>query len=242
MLRALVLAVVLAAGCAHPGRPPPAAAIASTSPPAPPGSGSASQAVAGKVEADEARFAELVRRAEAGEAVDFREMRLAWLHGPGMKPDPRRDRLMELRREMFAAMRKEGDPAVVLAKAREILDIVYVDLEAQNARRHAFALLHEAPCAQRGRVIAEGLIESMLAGGDGVSCATAWKVITVDEEYFVLRMMGATLVQQSVVSEGGNTCDALDVEREGRARTLYFEISEVLAAIGRRLGVGPEPE
>ncbi|HLL52840.1 MAG TPA: DUF4919 domain-containing protein [Myxococcaceae bacterium] len=199
--------------------------------------------MAGAVGEAEARYADLVRRAEAGEAIDFRALRWAWLHGASMKIDPWSERLSALRDAMFEAMGEQGDPAVVLARAREILEINYVDLDAQMARWRACELLKDEPCIQRSRVISQGLLDSVIEGGNGASCATAWKVVSVDEEYFVLRVMGARRLRQAVVKEGGNTCDALEVEREdGRRRTLYFEISEVLAAVGRRLGAGSGDE
>jgi hypothetical protein len=244
MLRALALAFVVT-GCAHSGRSPSPAPAASPAAPAAapqPGPASASAKVAGTAEEAEARYADLVRRAEAGEAIDFRALRWAWLHGASMKYDPFSERLSALREAMFEAMGEEGDPAVVLARARELLAINYIDLDAQMARWRACKLLKDEPCAQRGRVIFEGLVDSVVEGGDGASCATAWKVVSVAEEYSVLGMMGARRLRQSVVREGGNTCDALEVERDGRRTTFYFEISDVLAAVGRRLGASPRDE
>jgi hypothetical protein len=188
-------------------------------------------------DATDAQFRFLRDRAEAGEAVDFGALRLAWLHGSAMKRDAQLGRLSSLREEMFAAMKKGGDPKIVLAKAREILDIAYVDLDAHKARRQACAILHEEPCAERGHAIEIGLLKSVVQSGNGRSCASGWRVVTVDEEYFILRMLDARLKKQTLVSEGNNRCDAMLVDRDGREQTLYFEVTEVLDAEARRLQV-----
>jgi hypothetical protein len=181
----------------------------------------------------EARFRDLRARAEAGEVVDFGALRLAWLHGPGAGPEDglRRD---GLRKEMFEAMKVGGDPKIVLAKARELIDISYVDLEAQKARRQACAILHEEPCAEHGHRIEMGMLKSIMQSGDGKSCATGWKVVTIHEEYFVMRMVDARLKRQSLLSEGGHHCDAMLVDRDGHEQTMYFEVTEVLSAMARR--------
>lgn len=241
MTRALAFALglVLATSCAHsnPAPSPAREAEGAAAPPeAPPPEAQAEREPLPSREEAEAQFAELVRRARAGDAVDFRALRRAWLFGPAMKPDPRREKLPELRKAMFEEMREGGDHAVVLAKAREILDIEYVDLWAQKAQRQACQALGDEPCAQRGRVTALGLLKSVVDGGDGTSCATAWRVISIDEEYFVLSMIDAEFKRQQVVSEDGNTCDAMLVDHEGEEKTFYFEITDVLMARARQLG------
>ena len=209
--------------------PPPSPKAA----PAPQKSTTVADGAAQPPDAADAQFRNLRDRAEAGEAVDFAALRLAWLHGPAMKRDNRFERLSTLREQMFAAMKKGGDPKIVLAKAREILDISYVDLDAHKARRQACAILHEEPCAERGHAIEMGLLKSVVQSGNGRTCATGWRVVTIDEEYFILRMLEARFKQQTLVSEGTYQCDAMLVDRDGREQTIYFEVTEVLDAEAR---------
>ncbi len=221
MLRKLMLAAVLTVGCAHSNTP-----------------AEPEQAAPPSIEEAEALYKDLVRRAEAGEEVDFRELRLAWLYGPAMKPIPREDEVPALKKEMFEAMQEGGDPRVVLARAREILDIHYVDLDAQKARRQACELINEEPC-QQYRTVSLGMLRSVVEGRDGTSCPTAWRVISIDEEYFVLRMLDARFERQSLVTDEGGICDALDAEYEGEAKTFYFDVSDVFIARKRKMGLSP---
>lgn len=67
----------------------------------------------------------------------------------------------------------------------------------------------------------KGLLQSVLESGDGRTPQSAWVVISVPEEYSVLRAMSARRVQQSLLD--GNI-DALEVERsDGVKFTVYFD-------------------
>lgn len=64
-----------------------------------------------------------------------------------------------------------------------------------------------------------GLVESVLGSGDGQTPGTAWVVVSVAEEYAILRALGANVESQSLV-EG--RIDAMTVTLEGGSTTLYF--------------------
>ena len=71
-----------------------------------------------------------------------------------------------------------------------------------------------------------GLFNSIVRNGDGKSCATAWPVVQVSEEYFLLQMLNATMPQQSIDTTGG-LCDRMAVHTDEGGRVYYFEISRV---------------
>jgi hypothetical protein len=202
-----------------------------TSPPAAP---SSARPIEARRPAD--LYAKLVERAESGEAVDFDELRLAYLDSPEFAQGrAAHDRVLDLRKAMFEAM-KADDAATARARADETLKLVYVDLHAQKARHQACAILKDQTCAERGKRVATGLLKSVVSSGNGRSCGTAWKVVTVDEEYFVLDILEMDLSQQSLVDRDGHTCDQMDVkDGAGRPRTYYFDVGSMLAAQQRLL-------
>ena len=81
-----------------------------------------------------------------------------------------------------------------------------------------------------------GLIQSILASGDGETPETAWVVISVGEEYAVLRALNLKRTTQ-VLLEGG--IDAMEVEGEGGSRTLYFDPAAHFRRLEKSLEVGP---
>lgn len=75
-----------------------------------------------------------------------------------------------------------------------------------------------------------GLLRSITSGGDGRSERTAFKVVSVDEEYTLLQEIGAKLKNQKLI---GNV-DRLEVERRGgKSLTLYFDVSVHLRALNK---------
>jgi len=180
---------------------------------------------------EQSDYAKLVAQAEAGdEAVDFRAMRFAYLKSPAR--ERARDgttNLARLHDELFQAAR-EGDHVRVSGIARQILSMEYVDLFGQKFLSQSCAALHDDACAKQHRFVEFGLLRSILSTGDGASCATAWEVITIQEEYFVLAMRGTKLLQQPLVSGTTHSCDEMQVaDEQGAEHTYYFNVDAVLA-------------
>lgn len=74
-----------------------------------------------------------------------------------------------------------------------------------------------------------GLLASIVNSGDGKSPTTAFKVISVDEEYAILNYMGAKLKRQSLQG----MCDVMEVLIDGKLTTIYFDVSIHLEAMQR---------
>jgi hypothetical protein len=78
-----------------------------------------------------------------------------------------------------------------------------------------------------------GLLASITSTGDGLSPKTAFKVISVSEEYFLLRDIGAKVKKQGLI---GN-CDEMVVELRGIERKFYFDVSISLEAERKEFGL-----
>lgn len=190
-----------------------------------------------KVEKD--RYEELVALAETtDDPVNFLELREAFLKNSAfISQSLAGEDVMNLRKEMFAAM--QGTEATkVRAKAQAILKLDFLNLYAQQSRYQACIRLKEEPCATRGKRTYEGLVKSILSSGDGKSCATAWKVVTVDEEYFIMSMNDLKVSAQAVIHEAGKTCDQLSArDKDGKPQSVFFNIGEMLNALTHSLSL-----
>ena len=71
---------------------------------------------------------------------------------------------------------------------------------------------------------------------NGQTCATAWPVIQVDEEYFILTIIDAQLLEQSITEEKRHLCDQMNVKVDGKKKTYYFETSKVFEGY-KKLGL-----
>jgi hypothetical protein len=73
-----------------------------------------------------------------------------------------------------------------------------------------------------------GLLYSIINSGDGKSCEKGWHVTQIEEEYFILGMMGAQLQSQSISHSLKNECDKMVVKtHDGEVKTYYFEANKV---------------
>jgi hypothetical protein len=81
---------------------------------------------------------------------------------------------------------------------------------------------------------AYGLLASITSSGDGKSPKTAFKVISVAEEYSLLNDFGAKVLQQSLVD---GPCDKMECELpNGSKVTYFFNVALSMAAMERQLG------
>ena len=77
------------------------------------------------------------------------------------------------------------------------------------------------------RMVYYGLLTAIVTSGDGKTPKTAYKVISVDEEYTLLNHIGADLKSQTLVD---GPCDAMAVELNGSQTTIYFNVAIPMAA------------
>ena len=193
-------------------------------------------ATASLVPSDSDEYASFVRRAESGATdIDFRAMRLSYIKRASfLRAGAAREQLQALRSEMSAAM-DGGDTLRVRDTARRILSIVYIDLDAQKALRQSCKLLKDEGCASRYHALEVGLLKSVVATGDGKSCSTAWEVVTLEEEYFILRMVGFTLKKQEG-PHGSEICDKMiGVGEDGQPLTFHFGVTPIFQGYQRSL-------
>jgi hypothetical protein len=187
---------------------------------------------------DKDEYAGFVERAESGATdIDFLAMRHAYLKSEAfLRAGGAFETLAKLRKQMFADMDK-GDAKAVQDSARKILAIVYIDLDAQKAMKDSCKLLGDAACEAHFRYTELGLLESIVRTGDGSSCDTAWEVVSVDEEYFILNALGFELETQGGPGNGG-MCDTMTGKQKGQPATYYFGVEKVFEGYQRKFGPG----
>ncbi len=150
-----------------------------------------------------------------------------------------------LRRAAVAQPRYNGYDQLDMRAARTLLDAQdwpglvtlcdqqlahdYLDLNAHLLETVADEKLARPEVADTHRRIVRGLVGAILAGGDGRSAATAYHVIGVDEEYFLLGVLHLKSQKQSLVMQGG-AFDVLDAtDDQARRRDVWFDISTFFA-------------
>ncbi len=177
------------------------------------------------------RYRELLEKAKKGEAVDFREMRLAYFETPEYSPLTG----MFDYRALNGAL-GQGDYAAAVKTAEAVLERNFVDLNAHMVAYIAHRETKNEEKAKYHRAISEGLLDSIKATGDGKSPETAFEVISISEEYAMFRAMGVRAVKQSLVQDKGHSYDAVVVvdPRTNQQTTYYFNVDKPFSAYGRK--------
>ncbi len=173
------------------------------------------------------KYSGFVRQLEAGQTnIDYTDFRESFLESQQFKvaskwtPD-------------LSALRKQVHELMMRSKFAEIIDITtemlsvdYTDMEAHKILQQTYKTLGDIPNSNKYRDIELGLLTSIVRRGDGKTCQTAWPIIQVNEEYFILQMLGAKLQKQSIDNTGG-MCDKMEVQTNQGNGVYYFEISKV---------------
>ena len=168
----------------------------------------------------DAEFENLVARVKAQESdIDFTELRMAFARTS--QYDPYGLQYRQLRDEMVATS-DAGNFEDSLELANKYLEINYIFPEAHIVAIRAYDALDNPEKADFHRYVLNGLIESILASGDGTTPQSAYKIVLVEEEYLVLEVKGIKdPVNREEFVEGCDAFDGIDPS-SGQLVTIYF--------------------
>ena len=179
------------------------------------------------------KYSKLVRQLEAGETnINYRDFRSSFLESEQFKVAGEKTAVLDSLRKTMHELMKKAKYADIVATAKKMLSIDYTDIEAHKILQQTYKILGDAANQQKYHDIEFGLLNSIVKNGDGKTCQTAWPVIQVTEEYFILEMLGATLLKQSIDSNG--PCDRMEVHGDEGKKVYYFEISKVFKGYNAR--------
>jgi hypothetical protein len=113
-----------------------------------------------------------------------------------------------------------------IAEAKKGLAVAPYSIDLLIILASAYRAAGDIPNADQTREQWMSLVDSVLQSGTGKDFATAFQVISVDEEYAVLRILKFEVVGQTLNAHGGSEFDAMQVKdpRSGNELTLYFNI------------------
>ena len=152
--------------------------------------------------AHDALGAEIIARSQASRAPDsahWQALRFAYAESSGF--DLLGTKSAETRKAMNEAL-QSNDYAGALVHANLILDQNYVDIDAHVIIDIANTKLGNADEAKKHHSIVIGLLQSIRTG-DGKTPETAFTVITVHEEYSLIRIFGLRRQSQALIADGG---------------------------------------
>jgi hypothetical protein len=134
----------------------------------------------------------------------------------------------ELKKMLFENIKIQNFQEVVRI-SKEMLSVDYTSFFAHLFLAQGYNMLGDSINQKKYSSISAGLLKSILQSGDGKTCETGWHVTQVDEEYFLLNLLGVEVKKQSLIRGTKNSCDQMEGKgRDGLDHSYFFEINKVL--------------
>jgi hypothetical protein len=174
---------------------------------------------AGDLAYDTALVAAKANPAEA----NLRELRLAYTRTRTYAPNPAG--YADQGPVLAEAVKAEDWPAV-LRLAQAALERNYVRMRPHFYAALALRHLGQRERAAHHRAFFNGLHRSIVEGSDGATPATAYQVITIEEEYDVLAVRRLKREGHTMTRHEGRPIDVITARgADGASITLYFDVS-----------------
>lgn len=173
--------------------------------------------------ASTASYDEMVKEVQGGNlSIDFTELRMKYAASPGYEPEEGSDKV----KEMYGRLNAK-DFKGALAIANQILAKQYVNIDAHIVASVACEGLHDDTAAKLNHDVVVGLVRSIVDSGAGTSVETAYKVISVGEEYALMRVLGLRPGTQSYLHVGEKSYDKMEMinVRDNSTVTRYFDVT-----------------
>ena len=180
-------------------------------------------------------YATMVTAIQPGKTdADYGALRRAYVESAGY--DPYGAKIGEFVTAMRAAF-NAGDCKTAGKDAAAIAALQFTEIEAHLIAALCFEKAGDRTQADFQRAISLGLVHSILDSGDGLAPATAYRVVSLDEEYAVLNLLDLKVGQQALVQDGGHSYDRFTVsmaDADGNVE-VFFEIDPILKTLDREL-------
>lgn len=180
-----------------------------------------------------AQFATLVTAAERGDTgVDYTLLRMSYPFT--QQYDPYGLKETEFDEAFTAYTRKDCKTAV--EKAAAALKTNYVEFGMHFVRQRCFEQMGDRKDAALEFAIGKGLADSLIGEGDGKTLETAFRVVTLHEEDFILSGLHLTKKSQALIEHDGEQYDLIEAadQESGRTSNVYFDVSALFAAMARQ--------
>ena len=174
------------------------------------------------------KFCDYIKKLESGQTdIDYQDFRFNFIESEQFKIATKKSSTFDsLKKEMYVQMSKENFQELIKITKR-MLSIDYTSMIAHKILRQTYKIIGDTINAVKYKTIQFGLLYSIVKKGDGKTCETAWPVIQISEEYFILDVvLDAELLKQSIDNDGG-LCDRMEVKADGKKKTYYFETTKV---------------
>ena len=169
------------------------------------------------------KYESLLEKVKKGDrTVDFTELRLAFFESSNYNPYAP----MLTYRPLWGAV-AQNNYAEAIKIAQSVFEKNFIEVNANMVAHIAYRETGDTERAAFHRFMADGLLASIKSTKDGKTPETAFEVISVSEEYGLMRSMELRPIRQSLIQDKGHFFDALVVlDKTSQESTVYFNIDK----------------
>lgn len=162
------------------------------------------------------------------QALDFKNLYYGYVFQKEYEPYKHASNEEALKRFFMKDSLSASDYAPFIKTAEQSLKETPFDLRLLNMLAYVHHLNNNEVMAQKTGYMVNNLLKTIVSTGDGLTCETAFHVISVDNEYAVL---GAFELDQQGQSLVGN-CDYFNFEKgKYKIDGLYFDVSKLFESM-----------
>lgn len=156
-------------------------------------------------------------------SVNFTELRLAFYESPHYNPYAP---MMTYRPLNAALAQKNYEEALKIADS--VLAKNFVEINAHMTAQIAHQELGNTERAQFHKFMVDGLLNSIKGNVDGKTVESAYQVISINEEYGLVRSLGLRPIKQGLVENKGHMFDAITVvdPQTSKESVIYFNVDK----------------
>lgn len=131
---------------------------------------------------------------------------------------------------------KAGNLERAQALVQQILAESYLDMNGHNVAALIADRRGDKAAAAHHRYVLGGVVDSILASGDGKTPETAYVVIAISEEYATVGILGLEVVTQDLLRDESHSYDLLEVVNPETKATqrVYFNIDSIMRALDKK--------
>jgi len=161
--------------------------------------------------------------------IDYKNFRESFIKSGQYKTAYKsRATMANLKRQLFEH-RFHSRLDSIITVSKEILDLDYTNIAIHKVLEDTYTSLDDSENAKRHGTIRDGLLKSITDNGDGKSHATAWSIVNVSEQYFILDALKCTVVNQERLEHNGVYYETTVMEN-GIKKTYYFDATKLVQA------------
>lgn len=182
-------------------------------------------------------FAAQQHQEDTSKTVEYTNLRLDYSRSK--EYSPYNPEVIDIRHDCRALI-KEGKFKEAIEKANRGLEKDKYNIQLLIILAASYRELGDIDNAEKYGKLWKYLVDSIMASGDGKSFKTAFKVISVNEEYAILTALGLERTKQILVEKDGSEFDVLTVKdaETDKEFELYFNVDIPKKWLDRQFSLG----